>query len=504
MRRIICLVSVLTMGLSACGPQDDGPDATANHDDNHQTNNAANQDPGMDPVTMRAELRAKLDRLEELGIFTELEMPPEQPEAKVKLGQALFFDAEMSGNRDAACATCHRPTMAGVDGLSLPVGTTARVDPETGARTPGEELSFVARNAPDLFNRGHEQVTTMFWDKRLDTREVDGEMRFVLYDKSEGAAPQNYLRVMPRELDNILAAQNMLPPLNRDELRGANGSLDVFGNVNELAQVPDVDFESAWKAVMKRLLAIEGYRELFAEAYPDIPLEEMTFVQSANAISAFIVKSFTFLDSPWDRFVAGEDDALTDQQVRGALVFFSDKAKCSACHAGPLFTDQLPHNIGVPPIGSGPDPTEYLDRGVTHRSLAGPAAAFAFRTPPLRNVELTAPYMHNGAYATLEGVIRHKNHTKLALWNYDITQLRPEFQVQVHRRPESFEAVEATLSPLLQEPLELTDQEVEDLVAFLKSLTSPSARDLSHIVPESVPSGLLVEIPEQPVPHFEQ
>ena len=490
--QIVFLSTALLLGLSACGSQDQ-------HDDPSPEEVGVDPEDGegesvdmVDMVEAREQLRQKL---EDANIEPLEPLEPRDP-AKVELGQALFFDAETSGSRDVACGTCHRPAQASVDGLELPVGTSARVDPETGARTPGPELAFVSRNVPDLFNRGH--MTSMFWDRRMTTIEVDGEERFALHDFSEAYAPDNYLRVMPRELDNILSAQNMLPVLNRDELRGANGSVDIFGEVNELAQVPNVDFESAWAAVMRRLLALEGYRELFAAAYPDVPLEELTFAHAAMGISAFIIDSFTLLDSPWDRYLAGEEDALTDEQVRGALLFYG-KGQCSLCHTGSLLTDQTFHNIGVPPIGRGPDTTEFLDRGVAHRSLAGNANAFAFRTPPLRNVELTGPYTHNGAYNTLEAVIRHKNDVTAALWSYDISQLRLEFQSLVHRRRASYEAVERTLSPFFSTPLDLTEAEIDELVAFLKALTSPQAHDMTHIIPESVPSGLLIEIPE-PVP----
>ncbi|CAN0509948.1 unnamed protein product, partial [Laminaria digitata] len=204
--------------------------------------------------------------------------------------------------------------------------------------------------------------------------------------------------------------------------------------------------------------------------------------------------SFTFLDSPWDRFLAGEDDALTDAQARGALLFYGD-AKCSVCHSGALLTDQKFYNIGVRPVSRGPDSTEFLDRGVAHRSIAGPDDSFAFRTPPLRNVALTAPYMHTGIYNDLEQVIRHKMDIERGLWLYDSSIMRPEFSRLVHHGADRLSQVAETLVPWLSLGIELTDDEIADLVAFLESLTSPSALDLSHVIPESVPSGLEIPIP---------
>jgi len=158
----------------------------------------------------------------------------------------------------------------------------------------------------------------------------------------------------------------------------------------------------------------------------------------------------------------------------------------------------LAHNIGVIPIGPGPSPKEDTDFGIAHRSNAGLDQKYAFRTPPLRNVELTGPYMHNGAYTTLEAAVRHHLDPVGFLENYDKTQLEPEFRGAVHDKPQILGEVKRTLTPLLKSPPALTDAEVADLVAFLKSLTAPGARDLKHLIPESVPSGLtmIAPIPE--------
>ena len=487
MRRLQPLVGfALLLALTACGP---GSDTTPQDDMGpEETTPVVEED-------HHALLRAQLEPFD----LEPLEMPPAQSEAKIELGRALFHDPIMSGSRDAACVTCHRPEQATVDHLSLPVGTAARVDPETGARTPGPQLDFVSRNVPDLFNRGHDQTATMFWDTRLETVEIDGKTRFRLADTNDSYSPDNYLRMMPEGLDNILAAQNMLPVLNRLELRGSISSVDSIdpNKPNELATVHDGDFEEVWRKVMKRLLDVEGYRQLFAAAYPDVPLEELSFVHAANGISAFIISSFTFIDSPWDRFIAGDDSALTVQQARGARLFYG-KARCASCHNGELFTDNKFHNIGARPLGRGPDKTEFMDRGAAHRSVAGPDFSFAFRTAPLRNVELTPPYMHNGIYSDLETVVRHKTDIRTYLRSYDYTQIRPEFQRLVHHDPERLAVVEMTLSPILADGVDLTDQEIDDIVAFLKALTSPSARDLAHTRPDSVPSGL--EIPNPPPP----
>ena len=111
---------------------------------------------------------------------------------------------------------------------------------------------------------------------------------------------------------------------------------------------------------------------------------------------------------------------------------------------------------------------------------------------PLRNVELTAPYFHSGAYPTLEAVVKHYNNVPVALRQYDPSQLAPEVRPLHRGNSATVTAVLATLDGRLQQPLELTPPEISELVAFLKALTDPAARNLAALVPDRVPSGLPV------------
>jgi cytochrome c peroxidase len=148
-------------------------------------------------------------------------------------------------------------------------------------------------------------------------------------------------------------------------------------------------------------------------------------------------------------------------------------------------------NVGAPQIGPGSGSAAPLDRGlgeVNGESFYD----FAFRVPPLRNVELTAPYTHAGAYATLEAVVRHYNNVDSAARNYDVSQLAPAVRDTYHGDASTISSVLATLDGRLRLPLRLTESEQADVVAFLKALTDPSARDLSSMAPLAVPSGLPV------------
>ncbi|MGM0556290.1 MAG: cytochrome-c peroxidase [Myxococcota bacterium] len=467
-------LAVLVVAAAACGdqgdtrPQDDGP--------------------AVDPATVEQELPALL---EEAGAAP-IELPAAHDPAKVELGRMLFFDPILSGNKDASCSVCHHPTKATTIEDSLSVGTKAIV--EDGVRLPDNDHSFTPRNPPDLFNLGDPALETIFWDSRMEVLE-DG--RIAMHDRNAAFAEGNYLRVMPASTESLLAGQIMFPVLNRDELRGDYGEVDINGEPNELGQRTDIDFEGVWRDLTDRLMSNQTYRELFAEAFPSVSPEDMTFNFAANALAAFIIETFSFDDAPWDEYLRGDDDALTDQQKYGAWLFYGD-AGCAECHSGKLMTDQKLHNIGVRPISSGPDSLHLdsevaMDKGAAHRAHAGHDQAFTFRTPTLRNVALTAPYMHNGAYTDLEDVIRHKTAMHDQLWNYDYTQIGAQFWDQVHNSDYVMNAVEATMTD--NQTRELTEEEIDALVAFLESLTSPSAAQMSGIEPEQVPSGLPIPEP---------
>jgi cytochrome c peroxidase len=117
---------------------------------------------------------------------------------------------------------------------------------------------------------------------------------------------------------------------------------------------------------------------------------------------------------------------------------------------------------------------------------------FQFRIPPLRNVELTAPYFHNGAYPSLEAVVRHYSNVDSALTSYDVTQLEPALRSTYHGDAATRQKVLAAADPRVRRALAFTPEEQRQLVAFLKSLTDPAARDLSGVAPATVPSGLPV------------
>jgi cytochrome c peroxidase len=406
-------------------------------------------------------------------------IPPADP-ALIALGEALFFDPVLSGSRDTACATCHHPTLHTADGLALGLGTGTSGLGTARFHAPGRP--FIARHAPDLYNRGADAWHVMFWDGRVLQRR-DGT-----FDTPAGDA-------LPPGLDSILAAQAMFPVTAAAEMRGMPGDVDIFGAANELAPLLDAnlepDYPAIWDALMVRLLAIPGYHDLFAAAYPDAPPDALGFQHAANAIAAYEASAFTFTGSPWDRYLAGDEAALEATAKRGALLFYGE-AGCARCHAGSLLTDQAFHNVGMPQLGPGQEEESPLDYG-RGRETGQDADRYAFRTPPLRNVAITAPYGHNGAYATLDAMVRHMAAPVDGLLGYDAGQLIPELQANVWDDPATTGALLGHLDPLAGATGDLSDDQIDDLLAFLHALTDPAAADLDALVPDAVPSGLPVE-----------
>ncbi|MEW6285101.1 MAG: FG-GAP-like repeat-containing protein [Chloroflexota bacterium] len=402
--------------------------------------------------------------------------PPPPSPALVKLGEALFWDPILSGNRDISCATCHHPNLGTGDNLSVSIGTSGFGLGRQ--RQFGNARELVPRNATPLYNLGYKEWRVIFWDGRVS---ADPETGFHTPASDR----------LPGGLDSVLAAQAMFPVTSRDEMRGYRGDVDIFGQPNELAVIVDYKARPVWEALMARLLAIPGYVDLFRAAYPDVPLDQLGFQHAANAMAAYEIAVFTFEDSPFDRYLRGDQSALSDEAKQGAILFYGE-AGCASCHSTGLLTDQKFYNLAVPQIGDGKGREQPLDLGRA-RETGNDCDRFAFRTPPLRNVAITGPWMHNGAFTTLEAAVRHHLDPQTSLQNYDPSQLSELLKDTCQDQPETLAAILKWYTPKnASEGVTLTDEEMRLLLVFLESLTSPSALDLSHTIPASVPSGLPV------------
>lgn len=189
---------------------------------------------------------------------------------------------------------------------------------------------------------------------------------------------------------------------------------------------------------------LRGYKEKFHKVFGT---EEITAENIAKALAAF-ERTLITPDSPFDRYAGGDKSALSEAEKRGLLVFLI-KGACVQCHRGPNFTDDAFHNIGVPP--SGPEDKDLGRFGITQKE----EDKGRFKTPGLRNVALTSPYMHNGVFRTLEEVIEFYDKGGEAV-------------------PNKSERMKI---------LNLTEEEKKDLIAFLKALTG----ELPDVPPPTLP-----------------
>lgn len=410
-------------------------------------------------------------------------------EEVIALGRMLFFDKELSGNRNISCATCHSPVIATVDGLSINIGTGGRGlgilrDAGLFPPTAHDPQSRGSRNMTPLFNLGHRGFQKLFWDGRV---QVDPNM------------PQGFRTPagpnLPFGFDNALAALSVFAETDRQEMTGQPGT-------NELADAslrgPHVP---VWAALMERLRDIPEYVDLFTAAYPEIEHDpaQMTIVQLGNALSAFQGTAFRSDKSPFDRYLRGDKEAMSKAAVDGMRLFYG-KAGCSGCHSGVFQTDHDFHAIGMPQVGPGFGDGDMAYEDFGREGVTGDVNdRYRFRTPSLRNVFLTGPWGHDGFFNSLEAVVRHHMNPLDSLNNADPSQLVLPSRIDLDAADlGAFNdpAVTQAIGDAIEIDIpQLSDAEISLIMDFLQALTDPSAQDLRFTIPRRVPSGLpLAEI----------
>ncbi|NUN14244.1 MAG: c-type cytochrome [Myxococcales bacterium] len=406
------------------------------------------------PSVWTQEVLANLDRLSPLGVL------PSDPTNAVAdhpgaaaLGQFLFFDTRLSQNGEVACATCHTPEHGFADELPLSkaVGTTKR-------------------HTPTVLNTAYNRW--FFWDGRADSQWAQA------LKPLEDPGEHGFSRL---EFVHLISADPQL----RQAYEGIFGPLPDFSDTTR--------FPSKGGPIGKDL----NYPPLAAwvgMAPADQTLVNEVFSNLGKTIAAYERKLVTG-PSAFDVFVEGLETndpdkvaTLSESAQRGALLFVG-KALCTRCHSGPELTDREFHNVGLGPRDWMADPKDggraggagqviadvfngkgnYSDAPadptndkLTYLTLAGAEQIGQFKTPSLRNVALTPPYMHSGHFETLAEVVRFYSELD-------------ENPLVGHREE-------------VLEPLHLTDDEIADLVAFLESLTG------------ELPDSALLTKPDSPLP----
>ncbi|MGH1332157.1 MAG: cytochrome-c peroxidase [Paracoccaceae bacterium] len=400
---------------------------------------------------------------------------------EAQLGQLLFYDPILSGNRNVACASCHHPKLGTSDGLSLSfgdggigMGAKRRADPKN---LPQERIP---RNATGLFNLGAKEFTTLFHDGRLqaDPRQPNGIRTPMGGDMAAGFA-------------SVLSAQSMFPVLSRDEMAGGHKENDIARLVRQGIITGE---GGAWDRLARRVAGIAEYAEAFKALYPHIARpEDIAFSDVSNAIAAFIEYEWRSDTAPFDGVLRGE--YTLDAQEQSGLELFYGKGGCAGCHAGAFLSDHKFHVMAAPQIGPGKS-ASFEDHhrddgrfGVTGKEQD----RYAFRTPSLRNVALTAPYGHAGAHRDLARFVADHSTPARSLAQYDRAQaILPAFESADFTVMDDPVQLRAIAQAVTTPPVILNQEEIAALVAFLHTLTDPISITGRLGSPSAVPSGLPV------------
>ncbi|HEV2860032.1 MAG TPA: cytochrome c peroxidase [Pyrinomonadaceae bacterium] len=389
------------------------------------------------------------------------------------LGRNAFHDSLLGLADDNSCAGCHAAPAGFGDTQSVAIGVDNNdiVGPDrAGPRNQ--------RRAPMVINNAF--FPALMWNSRFAALSGDP------FDNSAGfqfPAPEGFAL---SGLPHLLTAQAFIPVTEKPEMAGFHSSLPGSND-----RIRD--------AVVARLNAAPEYRKLFGRIFPEVKGgEPVTYGMLARALAEFEF-TLTFADAPVDRFARGQKNAMSDDEKRGALLFFG-QANCVGCHAvagqsNEMFSDFRMHVAGIPQIkpavtnvtfdGPGADEDFGLEQ-VT----GDPSDRYAFRTSPLRNLALQPSFFHNGAFTRLEDAVRYHLDAPGSAPAYDPAAAGLDADLQGPQGPPA--PVLARLDPQLATPVVLSDEEFRQLVAFLRTgLQDPRAtpNNLRKLIPKTLPSG---------------
>jgi cytochrome c peroxidase len=430
------------------------------------------------------------------------------------LGRQLFFDKIAGLHGDNSCAGCHAPQAGFGDTQSIAIGI--QNDNFVGPHRFGPRNQ---RRTPMLVNDAF--FPKLMWNGRFSA--ISGDP----FDNSQGFQfpdPEGTTKFPPNvpEIKHLLTAQAHMPPTELTEAAGYTGTrgtispdFDLFDDgLGSPLPPPDetgTRNEPIRQVVLARLNESSAYRQLFALSFPEVAQGgPITFSMFGRAIAEFQF-TLVFANAPIDRFARGEQQAMTDAQKRGALLFFG-KGQCVSCHAvagqaNEMFSDFTNRRIGVPqlapPFGIESDnvvfdgPGQNEDYGA--EQVSGDSAdRYKFQTSPLRNVSLQPAFFHDGAFRRLSDAIYHHLDVMQSAGLYN--PVRAGVARDLRGRMGPVDPLLENLDPLLTTPLYLSFQETDDLTAFVgDALLDPraAAANLCTLIPMALPSGMPLQIFEE-------
>ncbi|RRB00850.1 cytochrome-c peroxidase [Larkinella rosea] len=370
---------------------------------------------GNDQNTQRKKSKKVSESIAVLGALPESAIdPPDNPTnaKKVELGRFLFFDPILSGNRDVACATCHQPEFNYAEFLETSIGVNGSGrDSKRQFLTPNT-IPFVKRNSQSVLNAAFNGLTNQ------------GEYNPVLAPMFWDSRAKG------------LEEQSLLPIKTLEEMRG-HSYLE----------------EAVIDEIIARIRKIPEYQVRFSEAFAG----ESNPVHAKNLAKAIAAYERTLIatNSRFDQYMRGDSNALSFSEKEGMNLFL--RTGCAKCHNGPMLSDYKLHILGVP------------DSQNRKESDAGANNTYAFRTPTLRNLRYTAPYMHSGKFTTLDQVL---------LFYEDVAGGKVE-------NPH----VTAHQIDTLARRMDVNFRDISGIVEFLNTLNDDN---FDKTVPTRVPSGLKV------------
>lgn len=410
------------------GPEDRAPQDRRDPNPQDQDRNLKNrgnpdtQERGRQPRNPNNNIENAQENLQALITQRELVPPnsqnlnlPSISDPKAQLGKQLFFAKNLGGEQSSACVSCHHPMLGGGDDLSLPVGVAAVNELEQSSHdllglgrfneNAVNNLPAVPRNSPTIFNLGF-NTRGLFWDSRVEVRRGGA---IITPDSSIDTQGRRLRDANLPQDATLAAAQARFPVTSPEEMRGQfaidSNNQDLRSALITRFNNTDSDFSSNWP-------------NLFTQAFGD---NEVTFDRVADAIGEY-ERSMVFINSPWKNYLDGDDNALTQEQKAGALLFFGDRqeggAGCAGCHRGPTLSSDRHHLVAYPQFGSGKgnDSGSNTSNDFGRENINNNEdERYHFRAPTLLNIAVTAPYGHTGAYQTLEEVIGHYNNPEGAI-----------------------------------------------------------------------------------------
>ena len=389
------------------------------------------------------------------------------------LGRLAFHDSLLGLNDDNSCSGCHSAPLGFGDSQSIAIGidNNNTVGPDrTGPRNQ--------RRAPLILNNVF--YPALMWNSRFNS--VSGNP----FDNSAGfqfPLPEGFsLSGLP----HLLTAQAFIPTTEKPEMTGFHPS------------VPGTN-DGIRASVVERLNADAGYRKLFGKNFPEVKSGgPITYELLARAIAEFEF-TLVFADAPIDKFARGQKNAMSEDEKRGALIFFGS-GNCVSCHAvsgrsNEMFSDFREHVAGIPQIApavgnvtfDGPGANE--DFGL-EQVTGNPNDRYAFRTSPLRNLALQPTFFHNGCFTRLEDAVHYHLNAIDSAPSYN--PITAGIDADLQGPPGPIAPVLARIDPALATPVTLSTDEFRQLIAFLRTgLLDPkaNAHDLRKLIPARVPSG---------------